>query len=222
MTYWKLVLSAAPLLLAAQQPRSADAISAGRKEFAARCAGCHGADGTGGERAPSIGRSDREKYQSARAIRDLIRRGIPDAGMPAFEIPEPQFTDLVAFVRSRFAPAQQAQAPGNAAAGEAFFFGKGRCSACHMVMGRGGLDGPDLTETGRELTLAEIEQALRDPNGRRKPDYIVAEVRLKSGGEVRGFVRNESNADLQLQGFDHRLYLLRRDDVASISREAGS
>ncbi len=38
--------------------------------------------------------------------------------------------------------------PGNAAAGEAVFTGKGGCAACHQVNARGGLIGPDLSTAG--------------------------------------------------------------------------
>jgi alcohol dehydrogenase (cytochrome c) len=47
-------------------------------------------------------------------------------------------------------------------------------------------------------------------------------VQLRSGEKIRGFVRNESSYDLQLQGFDQRLHLLRKKDVASVDREPGS
>jgi mono/diheme cytochrome c family protein len=69
---------------------------AGNQEFAIRCAACHGADGRGGERGPAIvlrGRSDQD-------LRDLIRKGFPDAGMPGFEIPEPRLAAIVGYVRS--------------------------------------------------------------------------------------------------------------------------
>ncbi|MGE5647551.1 MAG: PQQ-binding-like beta-propeller repeat protein [Acidobacteriota bacterium] len=197
-------------------------VEAGRKQFQARCAGCHGADGMGGERAPAISNTSRAEYDSDKKIRELIRRGIPDAGMPPFQVPEPQFTQLVAFVRSRIGPASESAVAGDAAAGAAFFFGKGRCASCHMVRGRGGIDGPDLTNAGRELTLAEIEQTLRDPNARRRRGYRVAAVKLKSGAELRGFIRNESDFDLQLQGFDHKLHLLRAGEIASVERDPNS
>mgnify|MGYP006886491451 CR=1 FL=1 len=66
-----------------------------------------------------------------------------------------------------------------------------------------------------------------------RPDVVVVELRAvlvpgphersrDPGAELRGFVRNESNFDLQLQGFDKRLHLLLRDDIADIRREPGS
>ncbi|MGA3041763.1 MAG: PQQ-binding-like beta-propeller repeat protein [Bryobacteraceae bacterium] len=200
----------------------AESLAAGRQHFEARCGGCHGADGMGGEHAPAIGSEDRARLGSDDAVRRLIHDGIPDAGMPSFALTEPELSQIVAFVRSRVTPARETLPPGDPDAGQAFFFGAGRCAQCHMVHGRGGVTGPDLSNAGSELTLAEIEQSLLKPSARRKPGYRVATVRLRSGAPVRGFLRNESLYDLQLQGFDGRLYLLGREEVAAIERERDS
>ena len=197
----------------------ASSLAAGRQDFERRCGGCHGADGAGGERAPAIGSREHARVESDDAVRSLLRNGIPDAGMPAFHLPEPELSEIVAFVRSRVAPARESALQGDPAAGEAFFFGAGGCAKCHMIGGRGGVTGPDLTNAGSELTLAEIEQALLKPGTRRPHGYEVATVRLASGATVRGFLRNESLYDFQLQGFDGRLYMLRRDEVKSLERE---
>jgi PQQ-dependent dehydrogenase (methanol/ethanol family) len=200
----------------------ADSLASGRQRFEARCGGCHGADGMGGERAPAIGSADRARLRSDDAVRSLIRDGIPDAGMPAFRLPESELSDLVAFVRSRVTPARDSTPPGDPDAGQAFFFGVGGCAQCHMMNGRGGLTGPDLSNAGAELTLAEMEQSLLNPAARRRPGYRVATVHLRTGSAIRGFLRNESLYDLQVQGFDGRLYLLRSDEVTGIDREASS
>jgi PQQ-dependent dehydrogenase (methanol/ethanol family) len=197
----------------------ADALAAGRLRFEERCGGCHGADGTGGERAPAIGSVDRDRLRSDEAARGLIHEGLPDAGMPGFNLAEPELSQIVAFVRSRVTPASQSMPPGDPDAGQAFFFGAGGCAQCHMMNGRGGVTGPDLSNSGSELTLAEMEQSLLKPTARRRPGFEVATVRLHSGAPVRGFLRNESLYDLQVQGFDGRLYLLRRDEVKGIDRD---
>ncbi len=199
-----------------------DPIAAGRHRFQVRCSGCHGSDGTGGERAPAIGKGDRSRLQSDRGVRDLIRNGLPESGMPAFALPESELDVLVAFVRSRVVPASETHISGDAKAGVEFFFGPGRCSNCHMLGGRGGLSGPDLTGAGARLTLGEIETSLRNPDARRVPGYGVVSARLRSGQIVRGFLRNESGFDLQIQGFDNHLYLLDRNDVADLQREEHS
>jgi len=197
-------------------------IAAGRQRFEERCGGCHGADGMGGERAPAIGSEDRARLRSEDAVRSLIHDGLPDAGMPAFALPEPELSQIVAFVRSRVTPARESMLSGDPAAGEAFFFGAGGCAQCHMLNGRGGVTGPDLSNAGSELTLAEMEQSLLKPAARRTPGFEVATVRLRAGPSVRGFLRNESLYDLQVQGFDGRIYLLRRAEVTGIERDAAS
>ena len=196
-----------------------DTLAQGRRRFETRCGGCHGADGMGGERAPAIGSGEHERVDSEDSVRALIHSGIPDAGMPPFNIPEPELSQLVAFVRSRVTPARESLPPGDAAKGEAFFFGGGHCAQCHSINGRGGDTGPDLSNAGEELTLAEIEQSLRNPASRRKPGYAVVTVRLRSGTPLHGLLRNESLYDLQLQDFDGHLHLLRRDEVAGIDRD---
>ena len=211
-------------VVCAQTPPAADAVrvAAGRQRFQVRCAACHGADGAGGERARGIGQGDRSRLRSDTAVRELIRKGIPEAGMPAFPLDEGELDLLTAFVRSRVAPVSQAATAGDPKAGEAFFFGAGGCSGCHMISGRGGLTGPDLTGAGRRLTVREMETALRNPDQRRSREYSVVTVRLRSGGSVRGFLRNESGFDMQVQGFDNRLYLLDARDAAGVEREARS
>lgn len=176
----------------------------------------------GGERAQGIGQRDRERVQSDQSVRDLIRNGIPEAGMPAFQVPDGEMAQLVAFVRSRVEPAGDLKVTGDVEAGQAFFFGSGGCSACHMIGGRGGVKGPDLTGAGHRMTLAELERALAKPGAKRVRGYEVATAKLKSGRAVRGFIRNESGFDMQMQGFDGRLHFLRREEIGSVVRETGS
>ncbi len=142
--------------------------------------------------------------------------------MPAFQLPEQDLRQLLAFVVSLTAPAMNSPANGDIQAGERFFFGKGACSGCHMTQGAGGTLGPDLTSVGRDRRLGEIEQRLRNPNLQMSSGYRVVSVRLKDGRQIRGLARNETNFDLQLQALDGRLYLLRRSDIAEEVREGKS
>ncbi len=112
---------------AAQRPRSSDPtmVEAGRRHFEAHCAACHGADGKGGERGPDVISTESARGRSADDLSELIRKGIPAAGMPAFQLPERELQELVTFVRSLSAPAIENAVAGDIAAGGAFFFGKG-------------------------------------------------------------------------------------------------
>jgi PQQ-dependent dehydrogenase (methanol/ethanol family) len=221
---------------------SAQTAEAGRRPYQARCAGCHGDDGTGGGHGPNIVDVRRPRATSKDAMRDLILKGIPDGGMPAFQIPTAEADAIAVFVMTLKTPSSSTgtgaattrdAAPGDPAAGERFFTGQGNCTSCHMVRGRGGVLGPDLSTVGRDRSPAQIEQALRDPGagpaagtgrggrgGRGgAPPYHAVTVRLRDGQSIRGIAKNESAFDLQLLGMDGKLHLLLKDQVAEVVRE---
>jgi alcohol dehydrogenase (cytochrome c) len=192
----------------------ANAQTAGRKPYESRCAGCHGADGGGAERGPNLTESRRVRLASADTLRDFIRTGVPGGGMPAFPLPDAELDSIVSFVLALVAPAAEHPIAGDGAAGERFFFGTGNCSSCHMIKGRGGALGPDLSNVARERTAAQIDQALRKPSSAR-----AASVRLRNGTALRGLIRNESNYDLQFQDTSGALHLLSRDEIQAVTRE---
>lgn len=128
----------------------------GQKIFAARCAVCHGADARGGQYRPALsGKSDlRERPVSW--FRDLISKGIPSAGMPAFDLSEGALDAIARLVHSLNPPAAENTVSGDRPAGQRYFFGKGQCASCHMVKGKGSAVGPDLSNVARDLSVAEI------------------------------------------------------------------
>src|SRR5215831_17987574 len=129
--------------------------AAGSKSFAARCAGCHGADARGTDRGPGLAVSRRLRARSIPELRALIQKGVPASGMPAFDLPADELDALAELVHLLNAPAAEGPWPGDAKAGEQFFFGKGQCTSCHMVQGRGAAVGPDLSNVGARLTVEE-------------------------------------------------------------------
>src|SRR5262245_21316006 len=146
---------------------SAQTVESGKRLYQALCVGCHGEDGSGGGHGPSFLDVRQPRATTREAVRELILKGIPNGGMPAFQIPAEQADAIAAYVMTLKQPAVDAdtggRASGDAAAGERFFRGKGNCTGCHMVRGRGGVLGPDLSNVGRDRRPAQIEQALRDP-----------------------------------------------------------
>src|ERR1700741_1922237 len=106
--------------------------STGRQAYETRCVGCHGLDGMGGGHGPAIVDVRPARAASAKALRDLIRNGIPDAGMPAFQLSDAELDAIAGYVESLRAPAADHPAPGDPVAGEQFFNGNGNCARCHM------------------------------------------------------------------------------------------
>ena len=115
----------------------------GQKSYAEKCAMCHGQDASGGEMGPKLAGNRRVRSRSTQQLRTFIYEGSPSNGMPAFHLPAPELDALAAFVHALNASAAESGAPGDAAAGEQIFFGKGQCGTCHMVRGRGKAIGPD-------------------------------------------------------------------------------
>jgi PQQ-dependent dehydrogenase (methanol/ethanol family) len=200
----------------------AQAPADGPKSFAARCAGCHGADARGTDRGPGLARSRRLRSRSTVQLRALIQKGVPASGMPSFDLPGDELDALAALVHSMNAPAAEGPVPGDPKAGEQFFFAKGQCTSCHMVQGRGAVTGPDLSSVGSRLTVEEIRESLLQPGARAASGYEFVRVDLRDGKSLRGFVRSRSNFDLHLQDLQGRIHSLSKDQMERIEPEPGS
>ena len=74
--------------------------------------------------------------------------------MPASPLPEADVSKIVAYIRSLRATAIDTPVQGDVAHGSQIFNGKGGCKECHMVNGRGGLIGPDLSNIAGERSVA--------------------------------------------------------------------
>ena len=165
---------------------------AGSKSFAARCAGCHGADARGTDRGPALARSRRLQAYSLPQLRRFIQKGAPATGMPPFDLPDAELDALAALVLSLNAPAANERLPGDSKAGELFFFGNGQCASCHMVQGRGAATGPDLSSVGARLTVDDIRESLLKPGSRAVAGYELVTVELRDGRSLRGFSAAEA------------------------------
>src|SRR5205823_3458691 len=98
----------------------------GKQVFAASCAGCHGLDGMGGERAPNIVANPQvQKLQVTEIVR-IVSNGVPGTGMPPFQrLGKPAIISVVAYLRDLQGKRQAAPLPGDPKRGEAIFFGSG-------------------------------------------------------------------------------------------------
>ncbi len=75
-----------------------DNVSVGRKVFENRCSGCHGSDGNGGELGPPIAR--RLANLNDPQVTQIVRNGIPNAGMPPNNVNDQEMPQLISFLRS--------------------------------------------------------------------------------------------------------------------------
>jgi PQQ-dependent dehydrogenase (methanol/ethanol family) len=216
-------------------PSGAGDFSHAKGLFETNCASCHGPGGTGGDRAPTLIGNQQLRALGEEEIASIITRGT-ERGMPSFaSLPEKDIAGIARWLHAENPSAASAGSPQAIKAGEDFFFGKGGCAACHMVHGRGGANGPDLSGLATRSSPEEIARVLDDPSAflteRSLPicpswafcpdtQWTVVTVRLANGEKLRGFAHKETEHGLQLQTFDGKMLLLDRGDYTFLSRDA--
>lgn len=194
----------------------------GAQRFMEYCAGCHGADGRGGDKAPSLvapsntaSRSESELY---RIVRDGTKEGMP----PFAQIGDANIEAVLQYVRrlagriDSTGTTAEAAITGDVDAGRALYFGKGQCSKCHLMQGKGGFMARNLTNYGRTRTADAVLQAITNPDNPLVPSSQVVIVTTKMGKRITGVLRNEDAFSLELQTEDGQFHMLARSGVANV------
>jgi putative heme-binding domain-containing protein len=191
--------------------------AAGKRSFTSTCAGCHGLDGRGSERAPSIATSPRIQKLSDKGLSNIISNGVPGTGMPAFHsLSAAQVLALVSYIRTLQGKTEARVLPGNAARGKDVFFGKGECSNCHSIAGHGGFLGPDLTSFGASSSAESISEAISRSTRIVPFGYRPASAITRDGTNIEGVVRNEDNFTVQLQTQDGAFHFFQKSDLQKL------
>ena len=214
--------------LVAQQEESRDddakaQTAQGRRSFNSSCAGCHGLDGRGGDKAPNIVGSEKVQHLSDAQISNIIANGIPGTGMPPFHsLSEQQVREVVNYVRTLQGKLDTGTAPGDAQRGKIIFFGKGECSTCHSVAGEGGFLGPDLSTYGLAMSVKAIRDEIVGPDRIARAGYRPGVVTTLDGARLEGIIRNEDNFSLQLQTRDGNFHFFQKTEVKSVEHPGNS
>ncbi len=205
-------------LASAQSPTDAET----RQSYLKLCGGCHGDDARGTQQGPGLASNPGVRRRSLSNLSNVIRNGIPSAGMPGFALSAPELEAMAKLVASMNASAADTDVPGDTAAGRQFFFGKGKCGGCHMASGDGTALGPDLSTVAREMTAGQIRDSLTNPSARIAAGYSLVTAELKGGSTVRGFARARTRFDIALQDLKGTFHPLSLDRVARLTEEKGS
>jgi putative heme-binding domain-containing protein len=182
---------------------NAQAISNGGAMFRTRCAGCHGPDARGyvGPDLTGVwlaGNTDDHLF-------DVVRRGIPGTEMtPAdpLRVNDRDIWQVLAYLRTLSA-VTSAPPTGDAANGERVF--RANCTRCHVVNGRGGQLGPDLSRIGSGRPRAGLLSKLRGTSGTIRPGYESVTLVTKEGERIRGVRKNEDEFSIQIMDTRERL-----------------
>lgn len=218
-------------------PFAGDAEAAKRGEFHFRinCAFCHGLGARGGGRGPDLTRAQKRHGNSDTEMFTTINQGVPGTAMPpngttgqGVGMTEEEVWDVITYIRSvqLRAPAQPA---GDSAHGRQLFYGDANCSGCHMVEGKGGRLGPDLTAVGMARAADAIVDSVRNPSRRLAPglleatkefpqEYETVTVVTPAGQEIKGVTMNEDNFSLQVMDASEQIHLFEKDKLRSIKK----
>jgi putative heme-binding domain-containing protein len=217
----------------------AKAAKAGEYEFRINCALCHGLGARGGGRGPDLTRAAKKHTHSDADMFQVISNGIPGTAMPSngangqgIGMTDEEIWQIITYIRS-----QEVKAPakplGNAAHGKDLFYGDANCSSCHMVEGKGGRLGPDLTGVGGSRTHEAIIDSVRNPSRRLAwglteatkefpQEYESVTVVTADGKEIKGVTLNEDNFSVQIMDSSEQIHLLEKDKLRSFQKNRAS
>jgi cytochrome c oxidase cbb3-type subunit 3 len=188
-----------------------DAVDRGAQLLVRHCGFCHGSNARGAAGGPDLLRSPLVMDdENGKQLGEFLKVGRPDKGMPKVELAPQEVVDLATFLHSRIAAAANRSAykildilTGDPKAGEAFFSGAGKCSACHSASG-------DLKGIGAKYDPVTLQSRLvMPPRGRggagrgaaaeATAPPVTATVTLASGDAYSGALIRLTDFDVTLR-----------------------
>jgi len=197
---------------------TAQEVARGRTLFDAQCAYCHGADGDGG-RGANLARPALRRAPTDEALFRIVNRGIPGTGMPGNAMSARETWQVVAFVRS-LGRVKREPLPGNAARGAQVYETVG-CAACHTIRGRGGPNGPDLTDVGARSSPAYLRRSIVDPQAEVPSGFKQIRAVTREGRRMIGMRVNEDTFSIQFRDADGTLYSFFKEELAELATDDG-
>ncbi len=211
----------------------------GASQFRANCAFCHGLGARGGGRGPDLTRVQKRHGSSDADLFRTINEGVPGTAMPpngatqqGVGMTDAEIWQVITYIRSVEVKAP-AQPPGDSAHGKTLFYGAAACSTCHMIDGKGGRLGPDLTTTGSARSTSYLIDSVRNPSRRLaqgiseamkefSQEYETVKVETADGQKFTGVILNEDSFTLQILDTREQLHLFEKDKLRSFedSRES--
>ncbi|MBI3475849.1 MAG: c-type cytochrome [Acidobacteria bacterium] len=191
------------------------AARAGEYEFRINCAFCHGLGARGGGRGPDLSKAVKRHGSSDADIFHTISGGVAGTAMPAngtngqgVGMTDAEIWQIITYLRSIEVKAPAASS-GSAAHGKQLFEGDASCSNCHMVNGKGGRLGPDLSGVSISRTTSALSESVRNPSQHLAwglteatkefaQEYRSVTVVAEDGKQIKGVTLNEDQFTVQI------------------------
>jgi putative heme-binding domain-containing protein len=216
-TFVILIAAAAGTPVAQDHSYTPADIENGGRLYQTTCAGCHG---PAGDEIPGValGRGVFKRGTSDTDLIAIIKTGIPGTAMPPHTFSDQEAGQLVAYLRNMSVVrtgigTSVMRGLGDPARGKALFEGRGKCTTCHRVYGRGPRMAPDLTEVGLTRPIPELRDALVDPSATMRPGNRPFRVVTTDGRAITGRLMNQDSFSIQMLDSSERLVSLQKRNV---------
>jgi putative heme-binding domain-containing protein len=207
----------------------------GEYQFRSNCAFCHGLGARGGGRGPDLTRAQKHHGNTDAELFHNIHDGIAGTAMPAatnggigIGMSDEEIWQVITYIRSIEKKATAAET-GDAAHGKELFYGTAGCGTCHMVNGKGGRLGPDLSSTGASRSVEYLTESLRKPSKRLaegiseplkdfSQEYETVMVVTSDGTKLQGVVLNEDSFTVQMLDTREQLHAFEKSKLRSYEK----
>lgn len=229
-----------PVQAQSKNPFAGDAKVAklGEFQFRSNCAFCHGLGARGGGRGPDLTRAQKRHGNSDAEMFRNIHDGIAGTAMPAavgsigVAMTEEEIWQVITYIRS-VQVKTATQAAGNSAHGKEVFYGSATCGLCHMIQGKGGRLGPDLTGTGAARSRDYLIDSVRHPSKRLaigiseatkefSQEYESVTVVTSDGQKFIGVVLNEDDFTVQMMDTREQIHMFEKEKLKSFEKSRES
>jgi putative heme-binding domain-containing protein len=194
---------------------NATAIKQGQNIYRGRCGVCHGIDAKG-YRGSDLTTGDWVHGGTDAQVFKTIRAGVPGTEMPGHpNMSEEEIWMVVSYLRTLSAPGGAPAERGDATRGEQIFWAKerGNCGQCHMIGGRGGRIGPNLSRIGAARSAVALEREIRRPAEVIPVGFETVTVVGKDGRKTRGVRKNEDTFSVQIMTASEDILSFSKKDV---------
>jgi putative heme-binding domain-containing protein len=214
---------------ATRNPYAGDpkAATQGAVLFRQECTYCHGVSARGGMRGPDLTTGTWTHGGTDSELATTISVGVPGTAMPPNKLTEEEIWQLITYLRTLQQPL--AAQTGDARRGESLFFGTTRCSSCHMVNGRGGRLGPELTRVGSARSRAYLVESIREPGRHLTENLSVGDETTRKydtvtlvtadGTTIVGVPMNEDTFTVQVMDTSERVHSVQKKTLKNFKHE---
>lgn len=211
----------------------------GEYQFRSNCAFCHGLGARGGGRGPDLTRANKRHGNSDAEIFHNVHDGIAGTAMPAATaggigvgMTDEEIWQVINYIRTVEKKASAA-ATGDAVHGKELFYGTAACGTCHMVNGKGGRLGPDLSSAGASRSMEYLIESMRAPSRRLaqgisealkdfSQEYETVKMVTEDGTKLQGVVLNEDSFTVQMMDTREQVHSCEKTKLRSYEKTRAS